>query len=172
MQIDRPIEIPLIRTESDVNIDREEASASTSSRGRTTRRSGEHMLFNIIEFTMMRGVANSITGLVSNQIALNELQSGCNVRSHPVAPSLIRLVYFRYAMDGICGSQIIKKCISVLTSTNIMGIMFWGSRVTRYLRLSHHIGDVYWILNVLIKISLALTDRIPCPRVSGFWNVM
>lgn len=42
------------------------------------------MLFNIIEFTMMRGVANSITGLVSNQIALNGLQSGCNVRSHPV----------------------------------------------------------------------------------------
>lgn len=29
------------------------------------------MLFNIIEFKMMRGVANSITGLVSNQIALN-----------------------------------------------------------------------------------------------------
>lgn len=101
-----------------MNIDRAVA------RSKTVRRSGEHMLFNIIEFTMMRGVANSITGLVSNQIVLNELQSGCNVRSHPVAPSLSRLVYFSYAMNRICGSQIIKKCISVLASANITWMMF------------------------------------------------
>lgn len=101
------------------------------------------MLFNIIEFTMMRGVANSITGLMSNQIVLNELQSGCNVRSHPVAPSLIRLVYFIYAMDSICGSQIIKKCISVLGSTNITGMMF--------LRVPDHAIFVYDIILVMCR---------------------
>lgn len=130
------------------------------------------MLFNIIEFTMMRGVANSITGLVSNQIALNELQSGCNVRSHPVAPSLIRLVYFRYAMDGICGSQIIKKCISDLASANNTGMMFSGCWLIEYTFMIWYWKCVFRILSMLIKNSSTLADRVSHRLVLDIWEVV